>query len=215
VTTGSRPLRDLLHPLADPAQRDEAARALALVLGAQRVLLYVKDPALAVMLPAPGLPKTVAGGPQWRAFLRRCLSEPRPAGRVDLPAGELVAAQAITRDGAALILLGELTPGPELDALEDAFPLLAALLTAQQVLQIERAEAAGARRAAAQAHQLAQALDAARAASAELNQQLRHEHECKDDGASPQQWMFDHGRVLLGTFLPAKTPRAIVDRLSA
>nr|WP_269117453.1 ATP-binding protein [Ramlibacter monticola] len=49
------------------------------------------------------------------------------------------------------------------------------------MLQVERAEAAAARDAAAQAQELAHALDASRSASAELNLQLRYEHERKDE----------------------------------
>lgn len=174
-------LRDLLHPLGAPDRRVAASAALAQALGADRVLLYVKDPALDVMLPAPGMPKTLAGGPLWRAFLRGCLTQARPVGAVDFPAGEVARAQAVAMDGAALILLGEPQPDAVLDEVEAEFPLLAQLLNAQQALQTERAEAAEAREAAARAGTLAAALDTARAASAELNLQLRHEHQRKDE----------------------------------
>jgi signal transduction histidine kinase/ActR/RegA family two-component response regulator len=181
VTLGTRALRDLLHRIADPDQRADAARALAQALGAQGLLLYVRDAALDVMLPAPGMPKTVVGGPAWRTFLRRCLDEAEPAARVDLhPWGE-IEARALTRDGTALVLLGEASPSELLHEVQDAFPLLAALLIAQQNLQIERAEAAGARDAAARARDLAQALDSARSSAAELNMELRREHERKDE----------------------------------
>ena len=176
-----RPLRDLLHQLASPPTREQAAQAMAGELGAQAVLLYVCDPALEVMLPAPGMPKTLPGGPLWRDFLRRCVREARPAGRVDLPLGQVTGAQAVVIDCAAIIVLGEPQPPEVLDGIEREFPLLAALLVAQQALNIERAEAAEAREAASQARTLAQALDTARAASAELNLELRREHERKDE----------------------------------
>lgn len=174
-------LSDWLHPLAAPAQRAVAAQALAERLGVERIVLYVKDPALDVMLPAPGMPKTLAGGARWRDYLRRCLRERRPEALVDLPAGTERWARAVARDGAAVILLGGEPDAALLDELEREFPLLSALLCAQQALQLERAEAADAREAAARAHTLAQALDTARAASAELNLQLRREHERKDE----------------------------------
>jgi signal transduction histidine kinase/ActR/RegA family two-component response regulator len=173
-------LRSLLAALAPVEARADAARELARVLGLEDLLLYVKDPVLDVMLPAPGMPKTVAGGVRWREFLRRCMRELRVEGTVDVPAGRELAAAAIARDGAAVILLGNVQPAL-LQEVADEFPLLAALLVAQQALHIERAEGVRAREAAAQAHALAQALDRARAASAELNLQLRHEHERKDE----------------------------------
>jgi signal transduction histidine kinase/ActR/RegA family two-component response regulator len=180
MTAGSRPPPPLLQSLAFPEQRAEGARALAGRLGADAVLLYVKDPQLAAMLPAPGMPKTLQGGPRWRAFLRRCLLEERAEGTVEASAGE-VSAQAITRHGAAFIVLGGPPDPAALAEVERDFTLLAAVLVAQQALHIERAEAAEAREAAAQAHDLTRALDRARAASAELNMQLRQEHDRKDE----------------------------------
>jgi len=181
VTPERRALRDLLHRIADPVARAGAAHALARELGAQGVLLFVRDPALQVMLPAPGMPKTVAGGPAWRAFLRRCRDEADPAGRVDLTPWGDIEARALTRDGAALVLLGEASGSELLEEVQDAFPLLATLLLAQQDLLIERADAAGAREAAARARDLARALDSARSSAAELNLELRREHERKDE----------------------------------
>jgi signal transduction histidine kinase/ActR/RegA family two-component response regulator len=181
MSEGTDPPDPLLHALAAPAGRAAAAQALAGRLGADAVLLYVKDPQLAVMLPAPGMPKTVAGGTAWRGFLRRCLVEQRPMGEVDLAGAPAVAARALARDGAALIILGAVGDEALLAQAEHEFPLLAAILVAQQALHYERAEAAEAREAAAQAHDLARALDGARAASAELNLQLRLEHERKDE----------------------------------
>jgi signal transduction histidine kinase/ActR/RegA family two-component response regulator len=177
----ARPRANLLQPLAHAAGRNEAASALARSLGARELLLFVRDPALDVMLPAPGMPKTIAGGPAWRAFLRRCLHEPRPAGEVDLGGGAPVAAQGIVHEGAALVLLGASLDDSALAQLVQDFPLFAALLEAQQALHIGQAEAEEAREAAARAHDLARALDAARAAAAELNLQLRGEHERKDE----------------------------------
>lgn len=171
----------LLYALAPSGSRAQAARELAAALGAEQLLLYVRDPQLHVMLPAPGMPKTLAGGPLWRAFLRRCLNEAGPAGIVDLPAGTERPAQAIVRDGAALILVGGSPEAAGVQALEEPLPLLAALLVAQQALHVERAEGAAAREAASQAHDLAKALDRSRAATAELNLQLRQEHERKDE----------------------------------
>lgn len=174
-------MEPLLYALAPIESRAQAALELACALGAEQVLLYVRDPHLHVMLPAPGMPKTMAGGPLWRAFLRRCLQESRPVGTVDLPAGAERPARAIVRDNAALILVGGDPDGAGLRELEEPMPLLAALLVAQQALHVERAEGAAAREAASQAHDLAKALDRSRAATAELNLQLRQEHERKDE----------------------------------
>lgn len=171
----------LLQAFADPQRRNAAADALARALGGRRVLLYVRDPELDAMLPAPGLPKTVAAGAGWREFLRRCLTEPRPAARVNfLETGEITA-QACCDGGACIVVLGDEVPATALDVLAAAFPLLAALLRAEHALAMERADADLARESAARASELARALDTARSAAGELNLQLRREHERKDE----------------------------------
>ncbi|MDB5899808.1 MAG: hypothetical protein JWP41_3410 [Ramlibacter sp.] len=171
----------LLHPLVDNRRRAEAACELAAAIGAEQVLLYVRDPALGVMLPAGGMPKTLPGGLAWRDFLRRCLHEHRVAAMVDLPVGTLVSAHAIARDGAALIVLGPAPGADVMQAIDEALTPLAALLQTEQALHIERADAAEARLIATQARELTQALDRSRAAGAALNLQLRSEHERKDE----------------------------------
>jgi signal transduction histidine kinase/ActR/RegA family two-component response regulator len=181
MTLSAGSSRNLLLPLAQGQRRAEAARELATALGGTGLLLYVRDPVIDVMLPAPGMPKTQGGGPAWREFLLRCLREARLTAAVDLPAGQMVAAQAVVRDGAALIVLGGPVATELLDAIEQELPMLAALLLTEQALHIEQADAAEARQAAAQARDLTQALDRSRAAAAELNLQLRHEHERKDE----------------------------------
>lgn len=171
----------LFNGLAQPRARAGAAQALAVRLGAQDLALYVRDPELNVMLPAPGMPKTVAGGPLWRSFLAHCLRESSFSGLVDWPAGAERPATALVVDGVAAIVVGG-DPGPDaLSALELHLPLVAAVLVAEQALVIGGVEASEAREAADRAHTLAKALDASRAAAADLNLQLRREHERKDE----------------------------------
>lgn len=177
-----RALVGLLQGFARPERRSEAADALARALGVQRVLLYVRDPALDVLLPAPGLPQTVAGGRAWREFLRQCRVQARPCARIPWEGLGEVTVTAVCLAEAAVVLVGDGPVAAELlDALEGGLPLLAALLHAQHALKIERAEANVARESAARARELASALDTARAAASELNLQLRQEHERKDE----------------------------------
>jgi signal transduction histidine kinase/CheY-like chemotaxis protein len=173
--------RQLFNGLSDAATRAQAAQALASHLGAESLALYVVDPALGVMLPAAGMPKTVTGGPRWRAFLERCLREDGFSAIVDWPAGSERPAVALASGGAAFILAGGNAAGVPLDGLRAQLPMLAALLVSEQKLSIERAEAAQARDAAARSGTLAKALDTSRASIAALNLQLRREHERKDE----------------------------------
>lgn len=175
-----QPLRPLIDALAEEASRESAARALAAALGACHLLLFVRDPELDVMLPAPGMPKTLAAGASWRALLRRCAHDAEVTAKVEVLDGDW-AARALTVGDCAFVLLGEQHPPDCPVQFREALPLLAEVLRAQQALRIGEAEAADARHAAVRAHQLAAALDAARASAAELNRQLRLEHQHKDE----------------------------------
>jgi signal transduction histidine kinase/CheY-like chemotaxis protein len=173
------PLRALVDALARERGREEAASALARAVGAQHLLVFVEDEEVGMMLPAPGMTKTPLAGAPWRDFLRRCAGESELRAEVDV-LGRSWHALAVVERGCAFVLLADRQcsfPGEVVDAL----PLLAEVLRAQQALRIGMAETADARDAATRAHQLAAALDAARAAAAELNQQLRVQHQQKDE----------------------------------
>ena len=170
-------LRPLVDALGDSATRHEAACAIARAVGARELLLFVKDPELDVFLPAPGMPQTLRSARQWQAFLRRCVDTVL-VDTLDL-GGENVCATGVVAAGCGIVLAGERAAEfpPELTR---GFPLLASALTSQLQLHLQSAEAREARQAATQAHELALALDAARAAAAEMNRQLQLEHQQKD-----------------------------------
>jgi signal transduction histidine kinase len=180
VSAAPQDLRLLIEQLAHTPAREGAAGALAAAIGVRRVLLYVRDPQLQVMLPAPGMAKTVAGGPLWRQFLRDLGDSGNARAQVDLD-GETTFAAAHVASGVALVLVGGTAQSELPVPLRDALPLLAAALRSEFTVQVVRAESAQAHEAASRAHQLAKALDAARASSAQLNNQLRLEHQRKDE----------------------------------
>jgi signal transduction histidine kinase len=173
------PLRSLVDALSDETRRAEAAGEIATALGAAYLLVYVDDEELGVLLPVAGMPKTLAAGPRWRQFLARCREPGEFTAPVDIEGREFIAHARATGQCAFVLAAGTKIAFP--DEFEVALPLLCAVLRAQQALAMGRAQAADARAAAAKAHQLAKALDAARGAAAELNQQLRSEHQRKDE----------------------------------
>jgi signal transduction histidine kinase/CheY-like chemotaxis protein len=173
-------------------QADDRLRAgdeLAHWLGVDQLLVYLRDPELEILLPAPGFPQTVSGGPAWRAFLRTAAHAGTHRAEVDYRAGELVQATAIaTTDGTAIILLGA-SPHPiGLAALHHAAPLIGSLVRAEHAALIARAEARVAQVAGLQATDLAVALDVTRrelesalSESARLNAELTDIGRRKDD----------------------------------
>lgn len=172
---------DVFLGLSVPAQRAEAARALAQRLGADEVLLFVRDPALGALLPAPGFPQTLPGGRTWRAFLRRCEAAGRHAERVELPRGTWRAALALVPDGIAAVLIGGQPVEDEVAMVERLLPLLSHALQTEQLARFASAAEADARRAADRAQALADALEEARAEHARLNARLHEEHRRKDE----------------------------------
>jgi signal transduction histidine kinase len=173
------PLRSLINALGDETRRAEAAGAIATALGAAYLLVYVEDKELGLLLPAAGMPKTLSAGPRWRQFLAHCREPGEFAAAVDIDGREFIAQARVAGNCAFVLAAGTAIDFPE--EFELALPLLCAVLRAQQALAIGRAEASDARAAAAKAHELAKALDAARGAAAELNHQLRSEHQRKDE----------------------------------
>jgi signal transduction histidine kinase/CheY-like chemotaxis protein len=167
--------------LADPARRNVAARALAERLGAASVLLLLRDPAVSAIVPAPGFPQTMRGGPKWRLFLKLCLHPGYHVGEVESPEGSLQRAEAVARDGLVLLMCGGQLDGAALAEIEKLMPLLACALHGEQRVALARAEADDARSLANRAQVLAMALDAARQEATRLNAQLRDEQRRKDE----------------------------------
>ena len=191
VTATSTPsLYSLVAALAEVAGRPHAARALARHLGADDLLLLVHDPELGVLLPAPGFPQTMRGGPSWRDFLALC-SEPGTHRGVMQQRDDEPQTPAIGHtgaDGVTLVLLGGAPDPAEVDVLLPALALLAALLRAETATRIAEGTASAARDAGRHARDLARALDTTRGdreralrEAARLNLQLQDADRRKDE----------------------------------
>ena len=57
---GHAAIHPLVVALAAADRRKEAAGTLAAALDCHQLVLFVRDPALGVLIPAPGMPKTFA-----------------------------------------------------------------------------------------------------------------------------------------------------------
>ena len=178
---GSGSTLDLLLGLSRRSERAAGVKALVSSLGVEDALLFVRDPALDAWLPAPGMPQTVRGGPAWRAFLTGCAGDGRFSGEVEQPPGTWRRACALVHGPAVLVTLGGAAPDAALCEIERGLPMLSALLAAEQDALLARADAASARDAASRAETLAGALEQARSDTARLNEQLREEHQRKDE----------------------------------
>lgn len=157
-------LAELIAEVARPEVRRERARALAGHLGARDLILFLRDPDAAVLLPAPGFPPTMPGGHEWPQFVRTCVDAGHAEGQLPHPdTGSTVPAIGICHDGAiVLALLGGAPRPADLHAVGALLPLLAAALEGERATLAAAGQADVARDAAENARQLVGALDAAR-----------------------------------------------------
>ena len=181
MTSESMDTLSLVTTLCEPSRRAAVARQLAEHLGAGEVLLFARDPTLKILLPAPGMNQTVRGDRAWRHLIGTCPPEGRCEGEVELPIGTKCHALVLNHSGSAFVVLGGTPHEDRVTEVERLMPMLGALLTAEQELMLSRDEAAAALDDVGRAHQLATALEAARADAAELNREFREEHRRKDE----------------------------------
>lgn len=172
---------ELFVELAEPARRAEVAERLATRLGVEHVLLLVRDVRLGVLLPAAGMPQTLAGGLLWRQLLRACQHPGRHRARIDLPVGTERDVLALASHGTAMLLVGGAPRDADCGRIDVLLPLLDALLVSENRAADAQSDAAAALASAQRATSLADALEAARAEASRLNAQLREEQERKDD----------------------------------
>ncbi len=172
---------DLVVALSRPAGRAAAARALALQCGAEELLLFLRDPVLDTLIPAPGFPPTLSGGPSWRAFLKRCGDGGPCKAGVEMPLGVHREAVCFMSDRVAAVLLGGDQDPVHVALVARLLPMLAGALLAEQEALFATAAAADYRATADRARSLTDALESARAEQSRLNARLHDEHRRKDD----------------------------------
>ncbi len=173
---------DRLMRLAYVGERWHIAEDLARCFGGETLLMFVRDPAIDVLVPAPGFPQTVRGGPSWREFLRGLRAPGRQAGEVEMPPGRTRAATALVIDGAAAVLLGPAgSDHADLDLLGHVMPLLAACFGAEQRAALAEAQACEAEKAARRTRALVDAVESTRAEAWRLNAELTQQHSQRDD----------------------------------
>ncbi|MEO6326571.1 MAG: ATP-binding protein [Thermoanaerobaculia bacterium] len=153
----------LVADLADAAARIRGAAALAAGMGAEALLIFVEDSEVEELLPAPGLPQTIAGGSEWRAFLRQCRTPGLHEGRVAYPvSGSLASVVACSGSGVALVFVGAGCDPVQIEQIVELLPLLGATLRAEHALTAATGEIRVARQDAHHAVTLAASLDTVR-----------------------------------------------------
>lgn len=182
---------ELLHGLAVAPSRRPSSLALARVLGANDLLLFLRDPEIGVLLPAPGFPQTLPNGRAWQTFLERCVEEsaslreekveqrsaPFRMDGLHLCApdtGEPTEVAGISSGcDTVLVLLGG-SPDPVAVSIVSRFlPLVVRAVEAERASGVAEAQARIARGEAGRAEALARSLETARTALQRVLAELR------------------------------------------
>ena len=156
---------DPLNDLANPAERTAAAARRSAEWNVEAVVVLIRDRDLGTLRPAPGFPRTLPGGPTWRALLKRGgASWAAWSGTVAFPSRDRMVPFSAFSDGddAVLLLLGGSAESVVLDLASLGFSLLTRLLRAEDDLIIASGMVETAAKALGQAASLTASLDTAR-----------------------------------------------------
>ena len=168
VRADSVPVAPLLLQLAarlrHPETRSAAARELAAAMGAESLILFIRDDEVDALLPAPGFPQTLPDGKAWRAFLAECSARGHAHASLPLAAGgePRPAVGYAWENESVLAVLGTRAATLDVSWLQALLPLFAGIFRAEHVAALATAQARLARDSAARAAVLAQMLDKAR-----------------------------------------------------
>lgn len=158
-----RDIHEIANSLAEPETRAKEAARIAREAGADAFFIFLHDPEVGALTPAPGFPQTLPGGPSWRAFLKEqlvtgtkfTLQLPYPDQQTLHPA-ECFACGAVV-----FLVIGAGARLP-LEGFAET-PLLSRLLEAEAARIVSSGFARAAQEASERATNLAGALDRARA----------------------------------------------------
>jgi signal transduction histidine kinase len=144
--------------LALPETRAAAASALAAAFGAEALLIFIRDPEIGALLPAPGFPQTLPNDKAWQAFLDTCADRGQFAGALALHASDerMPAVGFAEGRDVLFVLLGTREPTGDIAWFRTLLPLLAAVFRGEQRASVANAQARIARDSAARAEALAQ-----------------------------------------------------------
>jgi signal transduction histidine kinase/ActR/RegA family two-component response regulator len=153
-----------LAALAEPESRAEAARGIAPLLGADDLIVFVRDPEVGRSLPALGFPQTLRDGRSWRALVDSAITEGLAEGTITTKDGGRVPARAAgAGDGTVLVLIGLTGRTANYDIVKRVLPLAGASFRVEVAARRAETEAALARQSATESGELAAKLDITRA----------------------------------------------------
>ena len=210
---------ELVVGLANAEDRAGQAKALATALGADELMVFLRDQDSDALLPAPGLRKTLPGGAAWHDFLARAKDD--GVHRGDVPwAGASRQIVGCAAQGLVLVFIGGTLRDADARLVCSMAPLLKAAVSAQQALVATTGELEAARSEIRQAAALMKALDETRTqldrSLIELDWQARSLEQARARAEratrSKDEFMAMLGHELRNPLAPIKTALGLLKR---
>ncbi len=150
--------------LAEPDRRQAAADALASTLGADALLIFIRDAEVELLLPAAGFPQTLPNGKLWQNFLATCVTRGTHEDKLPLGAPDEWCPAVGYAEGSDVVavLLGTAKGAVDVSSFRVLLPLLAATFRGERAVALAITKVRQARESADRATVLMTALDRAR-----------------------------------------------------
>jgi signal transduction histidine kinase len=154
----------LISGVADSKTRNQSADALANYLDCSHLLIFIRDPEIDLLLPAPGFPQTMHLDQRWFDFFQETQEHGVYHGSLFYPDKEkAVAVTGVAHGNEAVGVLLNGTPDQyKLQDFIDLFPLLSRLLIQEQHVLTAETKAFFAEKAALKAEHLTRTIDGMR-----------------------------------------------------
>lgn len=127
-------LQELIGQLANVSLRPKTSQKIAKALGAETLLIFIKDDELNILLPAPGFIQTIHGLHSWQSFLAQCIGSKTHVGMLHFPDEKTQKTAVATgcKDELVFLLLGGRPDKQKMLEVRTVLPLLASVLKSEQ-----------------------------------------------------------------------------------
>lgn len=155
---------DLVGALHDKNVRFEASVRIAEYFNCSYLMIFIPDPVIGHLLPAPGFPQTLPEGTAWNIFINECLNKGYHNGKLTFPDKKCsLAASGISGwGGSVVVLLGDTPDESTIKPLKDILPILIELFKLEQGHISSEIRVSLADKSAAKAEKLARTIDVMR-----------------------------------------------------
>jgi signal transduction histidine kinase len=170
----------LISGLSESTNRKHAAAELAAHFGCRHLIIFISDPEINLLLPAPGFIQTIPGGKEWYCFLEETLKKEYHLDNLPFPdSNSILPATGISGPfNSAAVLLGGSPSEADVLALKQILPTLVALFIKEQEFISAQTRTNLAEKMAVKAEKLTKTIDLMRL---HLNDALIKQERDKND----------------------------------